>query len=117
MEKIAQHARASNSKVHDRQPIRPPHSWGVAVTRAACSTPTGRIHTINQSFVVTNGAARLSRRWSPGAPIPLKGEAEPNALSALARHAEAHARAVMNGEATIENPNPARRAWEGKRAA
>jgi hypothetical protein len=100
----------------DSKTIRPSNAWGVAVTRAACSTPTGRIHTINQSFVVTDGAARLSRRWSPGAPIPLKGEAEPSALSALARHAEVHARAVLNGEPTVENPTGTRSAW-GRKAA
>jgi hypothetical protein len=99
----------------DSKTIRPSNAWGVAVTRAACSTPTGRIHTINQSFVVTNGAARLSRRWSPGAPIPLKGEAEPSALSALTRHAEAHAEAYAEGKPTADRPQGT--PWAGRQAA
>ncbi len=101
----------------EKRNTRPSNSWGIHALRAACSTPAGRIHSINQSFVVTNGDARLSRRWSPGHAIPARGEQEPNAMGALMRHAEVHARAVLNGEPTVESPNPSRRAWEGKRAA
>lgn len=65
----------------------------VAVLRSAHGRDDGTFQTA-ASFVVNAEGARaltariVTRRWTPGSPIPKRGEAEPDALGALARHAE-----------------------------
>jgi hypothetical protein len=77
--------------------------------------PQGHVRdSINQSFIVRNGDARFSRRELT--PVESDGESTATALAALRAHATAHARAVMNGEATVENPTGTRSAW-GRKAA
>jgi hypothetical protein len=82
--------------------------------RAACAMPQGHVRdSINQSFIVRNGDARFSRRELT--PVEPDGETTATALAALRAHATAHARAVLNGEPTIENPR--RQPWQKVKAA
>lgn len=69
---------------------------GFRVMRSAHATAE-RVYPRVRVFVYTSTGAHavapgVGPRWRPGSTIPRAGEAEPNALGALARHAEEGAR-------------------------